>query len=68
MADHLIQSAAVTAPGMVTFSYFTPDSPDHRYIGIAEQACRSITACSFGCLPVSAADTPDARLRAPHLG
>ena len=60
MADRLIASGAVPAPGLVTFSYFIPDSPDHRYMEIVERACSTAAQVHLdaGQYPVL---TPDSR-------
>jgi asparagine synthase (glutamine-hydrolysing) len=64
MADRLVSSASVSCGKLVTFSYFTPESPDHRYIGLAEQACRSITPVHLDAyrFPLLAPETPGGTL------
>jgi asparagine synthase (glutamine-hydrolysing) len=60
MADHLIQSGSVTTASLTTFSYFMPDSPDHRFIAIAEKACRAIAPVHLevGLYPMLTPSTP----------
>jgi asparagine synthase (glutamine-hydrolysing) len=64
MADHLVRSGNVSSTRLATFSYFAPDSPDHRFIRIAEQACPSITPMHLegGDFPVLTPSTPGGSL------